>query len=78
MSTEPTWPPQRRGSDHRIGHIEQRLGNVENLLMENTKTTNEVKDILTTFKTLGTFAKWISSIAAALVGLWVAVKGLRG
>ena len=78
MSTEPTWPPQRRSADQRIGHIEQRLGNVENLLMENTKTTNEVKDILTTFKTLGAFAKWISAIGAAIIGLWAALKGIRG
>ena len=78
MSTDSTWPPMRRVADERIGHIEQRIGNVEALLAENTKTTVEVRDILTTFKTLGTFAKWISSIAAALIGLWAAVKGLRG
>lgn len=78
MSEDATWPPQRRLADLRIEAIETRIGKVEDLLVENTRTTNEVRDILTTFKTLGTFAKWISSIAAAIVGLWAALKGLRG
>lgn len=80
MSDEDTLPPipQRRQADLRIEAIETRIGKVEDLLAENTRTTNEVRDILTTFKTLGTFAKWISSIAAAIVGLWAALKGLRG
>lgn len=77
MTSESTWPPARRKDDSRIAHIEQRIGKVEELLVENTKTTNEVKDILTTFKTLGAFAKWFSAIVAALVGMWVAIKGLK-
>lgn len=42
----------------------------------NTVVTTEVRDILTTFKTLGTFAKWSSSIGAAIIGLVAAWKGL--
>lgn len=42
----------------------------------NTVVTTEVRDILTTFKTLGTFAKWASSIGAAIIGLIAAIKGL--
>jgi orotate phosphoribosyltransferase-like protein len=68
----------RRADDNRIDKLDSRLDKVEYLLVENTKTTNEVRDILTTFKTLGTFAKWFSSIAAAIVGLWAAIKGYRG
>ena len=75
---DPTWPPQRRANDSRIDKLDARLDKVEELLVENTKTTNEVRDILTTFKTLGAFAKWFSAIAAAMVGLWAAVKGIRG
>ena len=68
----------RRESDKRMDAVESRLVKVEDLLVENTKTTNEVRDILTTFKTLGAFAKWFSAIAAAVVGLWAAIKGYRG
>ena len=78
MSNDSTWPPQRRANDSRIDKLDARLDKVEELLVENTKTTNEVRDILTTFKTLGAFAKWFSAIAAAVVGLWAAVKGIRG
>lgn len=42
----------------------------------NTAVTTEVRDILTTFKTLGTFAKWISSIGAAILGLIAAWRGI--
>lgn len=62
--------------------------NVEGLkrdMAENTRATKEsgdtiteVKNILTTFKTLGTFAKWLSGLVAALAAAWAAVKGLRG
>ena len=78
MSPDQTWPPQRRANDSRIDKLDARLDKVEGLLVENTKTTNEVRDILTTFKTLGAFAKWFSAIAAAVVGLWAAIKGYRG
>lgn len=78
MTEDATWPPKRRTSDIRLDAVESRLVKVEDLLVENTKTTNEVRDILTTFKTLGAFAKWFSAIAAAVVGLWAAIKGYRG
>ena len=78
MNSEPNTFPQRRASDSRLDAVESRLVKVEDLLVENTKTTTEVRDILTTFKTLGMFAKWVSSIGAALIGLFVAIKGWRG
>lgn len=40
-------------------------------------TVEDIKDILITFKTLGKFAKWISSIGAAIIGLFAAWKGLK-
>lgn len=78
MNDEQTWPPQRRQADHRIEAIETRIGKVEDLLVENTRTTNEVKDILTTFKTLGSLAKWAGYIVAAVASAIAALKGLRG
>lgn len=58
------------------------VGAMQRELTENTTATKhsaetiiEVKNILTTFKTLGTFAKWISGIFAAIVTAWAAWKG---
>jgi len=46
-------------------------------LARNTAVTEEVRDILTTFKTLGAFAKWSSAIIAAVAGAWIAIKNLH-
>ena len=43
----------------------------------NTAITQEVRDILTTFKMLGSFAKWTGAIIAAVVGAWAAIRGAR-
>ena len=84
-SPEVTWPPQRRAADTRIEtlvsdmtDLKTQHGEIKRLLDENTKTTVEVRDILTTFKTLGAFAKWFSAIAAAVAGLWFTIKTGRG
>ncbi len=47
-------------------------------IAENTKVTTEVRDILTTFKMVGKFAKWLGAIVAAVATAIAAVKGLRG
>ena len=58
---------------------------VERKLDENTaatkasaETVSDVKNILTTFKTIGTFAKWAGYIVAAVASAIAAVKGMRG
>lgn len=51
---------------------------VRGKLDTNTALTQEVRDILTTFKTLGAFAKWFGYIVAAVASAWIAIKGLRG
>ena len=51
------------------------VGELKTEMKANTAVTTEVRDILTTFRTLGTFAKWISSIGAAILGLVAAWKG---
>lgn len=62
--------------------LQQDVGELKTEMKVNTAVTKdsaavttEVRDILTTFKTLGTFAKWISGILAAILGLVAAWKG---
>ena len=73
----------RRAADARIVLIERRMEKFEGLLAENTtatkaggETIKEVRDILTTFKTLGALAKWLGAIIAAVASAWIAIKGL--
>lgn len=60
-----------------LGEVRAEQAVVHSKLDANTAMTQEVRDILTTFKTLGAFAKWFSAIAAAVVGMWAAIKGLK-
>lgn len=53
---------------------EPRAARFELMLAENTKITNEVRDILGTFKVTGKIAKWVASILAAIGGAWAFVE----
>jgi len=61
-----------------LGAVKAEQTIVRGKLDENTKLTQEVRDILTTFKMVGAFAKWVGAIVAAVAGAWAAIKGLRG
>ncbi len=84
---ETTLPPNhdRRKSDDIIAGLVGDVAGLKSDMAANTaKTTEaadtikEVRDILTTFKLVGKFAKWLGGIVAAVAGAWAAVKGLRG
>lgn len=75
MSDE-TLPPRRRVTDERIDGIEQKLAVFERLLSENTETTNEVRDILITMRTLGKFVAWAGGIIFAVASAWAAIVAL--
>ena len=74
MSDAPT--PRRRVDDERIDNIEQKLAVFERMLSENTTTTNEVRDILITARTVGKFLSWGGGIIIAVVGAWLALSEL--
>jgi hypothetical protein len=67
-----------------LGEVKLDQAIVREKLDANTALSQVVRVILTTFKTVGSFAKWLGYIAAALgsataavVGAWVAIKSLR-
>ena len=71
-----TVPPRRRVDDERIDNIEQKLAVFERMLSENTTTTNEVRDILITARTLGKFIAWGGGIVFAVASAWGAIAVL--
>ena len=87
----PIDPKHRRAEDPRIALLVKDMeivkgvhADMQRKLDENTvitagtaDTVNEIRDILTTFKMVGAFAKWAGYIVAALARAWVAIKGLR-
>lgn len=88
MSHDPeaTLPPHdRRHDDPRIAQLAEDLATNTSLTAQNAQliaqmkgTVDEVRDILTSFRVLGKFAKWSSGIGAAILGLVAAWKGLKG
>lgn len=42
----------------------------------NTKLTQEIHDMLRSFKILGAIAKWVTTVSAALTVLWHSAKAL--
>jgi hypothetical protein len=67
----------RRNSDHVITKLVGDVAVLKDEMKANTKVTTEVRDILTTFKMVGAFAKWSAAIVAAVVGAWAAIRGIR-
>ena len=74
MNDEVTFPPHRRAADLRIETLVTDVADLKRDLAENNKTTSEVRDILVTFKTLGTIAKWVAAIAGAIAAVVAAIK----
>jgi hypothetical protein len=91
MSEETTLPPRRRAADAIVDHLhecvedlKQQVTGIKGEIAENTRVTlanaavtQDVRDILTTFKTLGMLAKWLSGILASVAAGVVAWKSLR-
>lgn len=81
----------RRADDPRIAELQAEVkhlhGCVEEaktigkenaaLIAENTVITTQVRDILTSFRVLSSFAKWFTIIAGAIAAGFAVVKGFR-
>jgi hypothetical protein len=74
----------RRMPDPRIddlqGKVEHLHDCVEGLKLEmkkNTEVTEQVRDILASFRIAGAIAKWIGGMAGAAAGVWAFMKGFR-
>ena len=58
----------------RIASLEAGHARIEAKLDMNTEVTHQVRDILGTFKTLGSVAKWLTAIAGAVAAIFAAIK----
>jgi hypothetical protein len=71
--TEATLPPQRRVDDPRINKLVADMASVQACLASNTEITTQVRDILTSFRTIAAAAKWVAALAAAFSAVGLAV-----
>jgi hypothetical protein len=49
--------------------------NTQTWVEDNAKVTREVRDILTSFHIIGSFAKWLTTVAAAIAFAWGITDG---
>jgi len=62
----------------RLDHGERRMGNIEAELLMNTEITREIRDAVTTGKTLTRLLKWVAGVAAASAAIWAAALTFVG
>ena len=60
---------ERRRDDQRIAKLMTDMDTVKICLASNTEITTQVRDILTSFRVMALFAKWIAAVAAAVAGV---------
>jgi hypothetical protein len=67
----------RRSEDHRIKKVVEDVatmrGDVCELkkeLRRNNETTDQIRDMLGTFRVTASIAKWVAAVGAAVVALW--------
>jgi len=69
---------ERRAEDPRINKLVEDVSELKAGLAENNKTTEQVRDILTSFRVLATVAKWIAAIGAGYAAVRHGIDGFNG
>ena len=68
---------ERRHEDQRIVKLVGDVCDLKTQMAENTEITHQVRDILTSFRVMALFAKWIAAIAAAVAGVVAAWQSFK-
>ncbi|HLB49829.1 MAG TPA: hypothetical protein VJL59_22660 [Anaerolineales bacterium] len=67
----------RRADDPRINTLVADVAVLKEQMAENTKVTCQVRDILASFRIVGSVAKWTAAVGAGATALWHGVDFLR-
>ena len=68
---------ERRSSDVKLQQVIDDVNQLKTDMKANTEITTQVRDILATFSTLASVAKWLGAISAAVAGVWAMIKGFK-
>jgi hypothetical protein len=80
MSERPDQPvaerrhQDRRAEDPRVNQLVTDMTHVKEELNKNTEITEQVRDLLASFRVMASVAKWITAVAAAIAGVLAAIK----
>lgn len=68
---------ERRHEDQRIAKLVGDVCNLKTQMAENIEITHQVRDILTSFRVMALFAKWLAAITAAIAGVVAAWQSFK-
>ena len=70
-------PTERRAEDPRLGVLVTDVSDLKAQMARNTEITEQVRDILTSFRVIGAVAKWITALIAGFLALYHGVDNLK-
>lgn len=68
---------ERRAEDPRLGVLVTDVADLKKQMVLNTEITQQVRDILTSFRVIGAAAKWITALIAGGLALWHGADNLK-
>ena len=66
----------RRHDDARLTMLVDRVARIEEGLAKNTAITEQVADVLASFRVMAALAKWCAAIGAGTLAVWHGVQEL--
>ena len=70
-------PTERRAEDPRLGVLVDDVAELKKQMVLNTEITQQVRDILTSFRVIGSVAKWITALIAGFLAMYHGVDNLK-
>jgi hypothetical protein len=64
----------RRANDPRVEQLVKDVADLKVSMVQNTEITVQVRDVLASFRVIGSVAKWITAIFAAIAAAYLAFK----
>lgn len=61
----------------KVDHLHDCVESLKRSVAENTEITQQVRDILASFRIAGSLAKWVTAIATAVAGVYAMLRGFR-
>lgn len=68
---------ERRAEDPRLGVLVDDVAELKKQMVLNTEITQQVRDILTSFRVIGSVAKWITALIAGAIALYHGADNLK-
>ena len=69
---------RRRSNDEKMAKLITDVADLKISMVQNTIITEQVRDVLASFRIMASVSKWLAAISAGAIGLWHAWTKLKG